>query len=129
LKKSMRRKTGAPKVPSRIDKKTAVMRKSRARGEPPKTIGELRKMLAKLGDPWRPDPTLSDGEPIPKFPTGGDNIKEAAGKIVPEGRLIEVLKKNPPSNPFLRDTWKKHGLLEEPAQPPRAQRKRLRGDG
>ena len=28
----------------------------------PKTYGELRKMLAELGNPWLPDPTLSDDE-------------------------------------------------------------------
>ena len=37
-----------------------------------KTYGDLRKFLAEVGDPWHPDPTKSDDEPLPEVPTGGD---------------------------------------------------------
>ena len=41
-------------------------------------------MLAALGDPWQPDPTLSDDEPLPEYPTGGDGVQEPADRVLKE---------------------------------------------
>jgi hypothetical protein len=79
----------------------------------PKTYGELRKMLAELGDPWSPDPTVSDDEPLPEFPTGGDGEYEPSDRTVAGDALIALLKAQPPSNPELRAVWRDEGLLAE----------------
>ena len=47
-------------------------------------------MLAELGDPWSPDPTVSDDEPLPEFPTGGDGEYEPADRAVAAEALIAV---------------------------------------
>lgn len=78
----------------------------------PKTYGELRKMLAELGDPWSPDPTVSDDELLPEFPTGGDG-EEPSDKTVAGEALIALLKGRPPSNPELHAVWRDEGLLAE----------------
>jgi hypothetical protein len=79
----------------------------------PKTYGELRKMLAELGDPWSPDPRVSDDEPLPEFPTGGDGEYEPSDRTVAGDALIAVLKDRPPSNPELQAVWRDEGLLAE----------------
>lgn len=79
----------------------------------PKTIGDLRKLLADMGNPWQPDPSLSDEEPIPQFATGGDGTEEPPGEVLSPDELIDFLKREPPSNPFLREVWRKEGLLDE----------------
>jgi hypothetical protein len=78
---------------------------------PPKTIGDLRKLLSQLGNPWQPDPRLSDAEPIPQFPTGGDGTMEPVGQVLPKGRAINSIRKDPPLNPHLREVWIERGLL------------------
>lgn len=78
---------------------------------PPETIGDVRKLLAELGNPWRPNPSLSH-EPIPAFPTGGDDTISAPGRLLPQRRVLDFIKTVPPSNPFLRAAWKKQARLD-----------------
>jgi hypothetical protein len=87
--------------------------KEPGRGEAPRTIGELRRLLAEMGDPWQPDPSLSDEEPIPQFATGGDETEEPAGEVLGPDELIDFLRREPPSNPFLREVWRREGLLDD----------------
>jgi hypothetical protein len=88
------------------------VRKRQARADrAPKTIGDLRKLLARLGNPWQPDPRLSDAEPIPQFPTGGDGTMDPVGQVLPKGGALDAIRKDPPSNPHLRDLWIERGLI------------------
>jgi hypothetical protein len=77
------------------------------------TIGDLRKRLRSLGNPWEPDPALSDDEPIPQYPTGGDEKARPPGELAADANLDELLSKlgAPPSNPDLREVWREEGLL------------------
>jgi hypothetical protein len=79
----------------------------------PKTYGELRRLLAELGNPWEPDPTISDDQPLPEYPTGGDGRTEPIGTVIPQDGVIEFLKGDPPSNLQLRDVWREENLLAD----------------
>jgi hypothetical protein len=86
--------------------------------ERPRTIGELRRRLAEMGNPWTVDPQLSDDEPLRDRPRGGqpdeevpDELRPAA--VEPSRDLREVLGGQPPANPFLRERWAQEGLLDE----------------
>ncbi len=81
------------------------------------TYGELRKQLADCGADWQPDPSISDDEPVPAFPTGGDLQGDVPGTLLPEGGVIAFLRDTPPSNPHLREVWRRAGLLGK--NPPR----------
>lgn len=99
-------------------------RKRRPKSEPPpRTIGDLRRLLAKLDYPWRPDTRLSDDEPIPEYPTGGDGSKKPPGVLLREGELMKLLKSDQPANPFLRAVWKERGLVGRPPKATRSRRK------
>lgn len=80
----------------------------------PTTFGELRTLLAERGDPWQPDPSLSDDEPLPEYPTGGDGVYEPPDRELPEGDLDELLRRHPPAHPDLQAVWSEEGLLETP---------------
>src|SRR4249920_3994989 len=81
---------------------------------PVMTYGALRKRLAKIGDPWRPDPTKSDDEPLPDFPTGGDGHYEPADREIGKGGVNKLLRNAiPPSNPDLRAEWQEQGIVVE----------------
>lgn len=92
----------------------------------PRTYGELRKLLAAAGDPWQTDPTKSDEEPLPEYPTGGDGTREPGSRTLGKGGLDKFLKTaTPPSNPDLRAEWREEGLLadtDEVVEPPRPKR-------
>jgi hypothetical protein len=79
------------------------------------TIGDLRKRLRARGTPWEPDPTLSDDEPIPQYPTGGDGTAGAPGELAADDNLDELLRKQgaPPANVELRKVWREAGLLDK----------------
>ena len=86
--------------------------------ERPQTIGDLRRRLAELGNPWTVDPQLSDEEPLRDRPRGGqpedevpDDLRAAA--VEPTRDLRDVLTEQPPANPFLRERWAQEGLLDE----------------
>lgn len=88
----------------------------------PKNIRELRRQLAKLGDPWSVIPQLSDDDPLPNLPRGGQSDDE-----VPKEHRIKPLKRGinlrrliaaqPPANPFLRARWVEAGLIKEEGIP------------
>jgi hypothetical protein len=92
----------------------------------PKTYGDLRKLLAAAGDPWQADPTKSDDEPLPEYPTGGDGTREPSNRTLGKGGLDKFLKTAlPPSNPDLRAEWREEGILtdaDEATEPERKQR-------
>ena len=92
--------------------------KRKSQYEPPKTIGELRRRLAELGNPWEVDPQLSDDDPLPDPPRGGQSEEE----IPEEDRLVPLesgtdlqglIAAQPPANPFLRLRWAEAGLLSQ----------------
>jgi hypothetical protein len=92
----------------------------------PKTYGELRKLLAEVGNPWEPDPTMSDEEPLPEFPTGGDGVYEPDSRTIGEGGVDDLLEgATPPTHPELRAVWRDDGMLRDevietpPTRPPR----------
>jgi hypothetical protein len=84
----------------------------------PKTIGELRRRLAELGNPWEVDPRLNDDDPLPDPPRGGqreEDIPEEARlpTLDPDTDLHAVISGEQPANPFLRTRWEEAGLLSQ----------------
>ncbi|MES5818235.1 hypothetical protein [Streptomyces sp. RG80] len=82
----------------------------------PQTIGELRRLLRELGDPWTVDPGLLDDDPLPDPPRGAlteDEAPEAVRltTLPQEADLLDVLSAQPPANPELRARWRELGLL------------------
>jgi hypothetical protein len=83
----------------------------------PETVGELRRRLAELGNPWTVDPDLADTDPLPEYPRGGqagadvpEEFRTAA--VDPGPDLRDRLELEPPANPFLRARWAAEGLLD-----------------
>lgn len=83
--------------------------------EAPRTFGELRRLLDGLGNPWRPDPSRSDDEQLPAYPTGGDGTYDSLGLVRSEAEVLDLLRSRPSRHPDLRDDWVEHGLLEDVA--------------
>jgi len=88
----------------------------------PKTIGELRRRLAELGNPWEVDPRLNDDDPLPDPPRGGqreEDVPEEARlpSLEPSTDLHGLLASEPPANPFLRERWVEAGLLDQDEAP------------
>jgi hypothetical protein len=86
--------------------------------ERPLTVGDLRRRLAEMGDPWTVDPQLSDEEPLRDRPRGAQAEDEVPDDVravpVDASRdLREVLVELPPANPALRGRWVQEGLLDE----------------
>ena len=83
----------------------------------PRTVGELRRLLAEMGDPWTVDPQLSDEEPLRDRPRGGQVDEEVPEQLRQAGLapkdIREMLANQPPANPFLRERWVQEGLLDE----------------
>jgi hypothetical protein len=84
----------------------------------PLTIGDLRRRLSEMGQPWTVDPQRGDEEPLRDRPRGGlvegagpDEVRPAA--VDPARDLREVLTELPPANPALRQRWVQEGLLDE----------------
>lgn len=98
------------------------------RAAAPKTYGDLRKLLAEVGDPWEPDPTRSDDELLPEYPTGGDDYVDPPERRLDEAGIDKLLRSTtPPLNPDIRAAWREAGLLSETDDdkaPPRVSRKR-----
>jgi hypothetical protein len=79
----------------------------------PATIGDLRRRLRDLGDPWSASKHLSDEDPLPEPPRGAqpidpDQIRRSAPKSQEE--FEERLRGVPPTNPFLIGRWRELGL-------------------
>jgi hypothetical protein len=92
--------------------------KSKRKQDVPKTIGELRKRLAKLGNPWEVDPQFNIDDPLPEYPRGGQREEEIPEehRLIPLEAgidLIGLIKVHPPSNPFLRSRWVELGMLNQ----------------
>jgi hypothetical protein len=80
----------------------------------PTTYGDLRKLLAKAGNPWEVDSMKADEEELPVYPTGGDGVYEPDSRTLGEGGVDKLLGgASPPSNPDLRAEWREEGLLPE----------------
>lgn len=81
----------------------------------PRTVGELRRRLEALGNPWQVDPALADDDPIPEYPRGGEETPDhpalLEARIAPETDLADELRRHPPGNPFLRERWAELGLM------------------
>jgi hypothetical protein len=83
-----------------------------------RTIGDLRRRLAEMGNPWTVDPQLSDDEPLRDRPRGGQIEEEVPEEsrlaaVAPPRDLREVLAEQLPTNPLLRERWVQEGLLDE----------------
>lgn len=83
----------------------------------PKTVGELRRTLARMGDPWEVQLSLGDDDPLPMPSRGGDG----SAPLTPDtfasvDDLKHALRAGPvPTNPFLQKEWAQAGLLEKEA--------------
>jgi len=89
-----------------------------AEQDAPKTIGELRRRLDELGNPWEVDPRLNDDDPLPDPPRGGqreeDIPEEAQFQSLESGTDLQgLIADEPPANPFLRARWVEAGLLNQ----------------
>jgi len=102
------------------------MRRRTERGtlgtDAPRTIGELRRRLAEMGDPWTVDLQLSDDDPLPNPPRGGQRDEDipAEHRLVPldpGADLRALIASQPPANPFLRALWVEEGLLTDEGIP------------
>jgi hypothetical protein len=83
----------------------------------PETVGELRRRLAELGNPWTVDPELTDEDPLPEYPRGGQEDADVPPEFrtaatEPTADLRDLLSQEPPANPFLRARWAEEGLLD-----------------
>ena len=79
----------------------------------PRTVGELRRILSKLDNPWLVDPQLKDEEPLPDYPRGGQKIEKPLGLPLSKEDFTAFLQQIPPSNQFLRTRWIEIGLLDD----------------
>jgi hypothetical protein len=84
----------------------------------PKTVGELRRRLAKMGNPWEVDPRLGDDDPLPDPPRGGQLDEEIPDEdrlkaLESEADLRGLIATSPPANPFLRARWAEAGILTQ----------------
>jgi hypothetical protein len=84
----------------------------------PRTIGELRRRLSELGNPWEVDPQLSDEDPMWDPPRGGqreEDIPEEARlpSLDPDTDIDDIIAAEPPANPLLRARWVEAGLLDQ----------------
>jgi hypothetical protein len=92
----------------------------------PRTIGDLRRRLAELGDPWRVDPTLSDDEPLPDPPRGGADPPAEIVELLAQSRsgpeadsdIDALIAQQVPANPDLRQRWVEVGMLETTEEQP-----------
>jgi hypothetical protein len=79
----------------------------------PRTAGELRRFIAANGYPWTVDPRLRDSDPLPKRPRGGkstDGLPSGATSVNDVAAYLR--RRQPPSNPFLRERRIELRLLE-----------------
>jgi hypothetical protein len=88
----------------------------------PRTVGDVRRRLAEMGNPWTVDPSFQDDEPIPHYHRGGQPVDEIPEGLLPPpvsgADLVERMRVVPPANRWLRARWVELGLL--PADDPAA---------
>lgn len=81
-----------------------------------RTVGDLRRWLAEIGNPWTVDPSFQDDQPIPDYHRGGqpaDQIPEGLlpPPLAPDADVTERVRAVPPTNRWLRARWVELGLL------------------
>lgn len=84
------------------------------------TIGELKKHIIEQGGAWEVDPRLSDDDPLPELPLGGQSEEEIPDhdRLKPAGRRFDVeemVRKDPPDNPWLLAHLVESGVLDRSA--------------
>jgi hypothetical protein len=83
--------------------------------KPPTTVGELRRRLQAMGNPWTVSSWLNDDDQLPQPPRGGQHTKpghvEGLRPIHDSTDFKAVVHVEPPANPFLGQRWVELGLL------------------
>lgn len=81
---------------------------------PPATIGELRRRLERLGQPWTIPARFSDDDPLPDPPRGGEPVEpghiEGLRAVDSQDELETILREVQPTNPFLAERWQSLGV-------------------
>jgi hypothetical protein len=81
----------------------------------PATIGELRRRLEALGQPWTVPGRYSDDDPLPDPPRGGQPTQAGHVSAVPAiqsaAEFEAHLRSVPPTNPFMVEHWRELGRL------------------
>lgn len=84
------------------------------RVDAPATIGELRRRLKELGDPWTVPDWHSDDDPLPEPPRGGlpgePGHVESIRRVDTVADLEECLGEFEPTNPLLIGRWRELGM-------------------
>jgi hypothetical protein len=83
--------------------------------EPPRTVGDLRRRLESMGQPWSTLPGLTDDDPLPQ-PARGGLLEErgtalAAPRVMSPEEFDSHVREVPPTNPFLAGRWQELGVL------------------
>jgi hypothetical protein len=82
---------------------------------PPATIGELRRRLEAMGQPWSVPGRYNDDDPLPDPARGGEPVEpghvEGVRAVESADDFERVLRSVPPSNPFLIERWREVGVL------------------
>ena len=78
----------------------------------PATIGELRRRLKVLGEPWTVPARFNDDDPLPDLPQQPVELGHVPGlRAVHTGEEFEAfLREIPPTNPFLAARWRELGM-------------------
>ena len=77
-------------------------------GEPehqePRTAGHLRRVIAEKRVTWTVDARLRDTDMLPKYKRGGQETANQSNTTAPvaDVNVPELLRQQPPTNPFLR---------------------------
>jgi hypothetical protein len=81
----------------------------------PENMGELRRRLDAMGNPWTPEEDLSDDDPLPDFPRGGllEGVLPTGVRETSSEEGTGLLGSEPPANPFLRARWAEKRMLAE----------------
>jgi hypothetical protein len=81
----------------------------------PATVGELRRRLASMGQPWEVPDRYNDDDPLPQPPRGGQEteVGHVAGMRAIESSedFEQHLRSVAPTNPFLVERWRELGML------------------
>jgi hypothetical protein len=81
----------------------------------PATIGELRRRLRDLGEPWTVPARFNDDDPLPDPPRGGEPVEpghvQGLRAVNTREEFEACLREIPPTNPFLAARWRELGLV------------------
>jgi hypothetical protein len=80
----------------------------------PATIGELRRRLKDLGEPWTVPAHFNDDDPLPDPPRGGQPVEpghvEGLRALNTRDEFDACLREIQPANPFLAARWRELGV-------------------